>query len=245
MIFICTDFGHGGPYHGQMELAIRRQAPGVKVIHLMADLPRFAIRESAYLVAALCADLPEGSVCIGVVDPGVGTERKPLAVFSNGIWLIGPDNGLFEIACRRDTSTQVHEILYRPESLSDSFHGRDLFAPVAARLASGEEVAMQANVEFSGLSRDWPEDLNAIVYIDDFGNAMTGIRADILRDHDTVLAAGHTLGYHRVFGLADAQQPFWYRNSLGLVELALNRGSAAALLGLAIGDAIQVAEAKD
>ena len=135
MIVLFTDFGLTGPYTGQMKAVLARNAPAVPVIDLFADAPAFQPYLSAYLLGAYCGAVPQGGVLLGVVDPGVGTDRLPLVVRADGRWYVGPDNGLFELVMRRAAVVEAWTIDWRPDRLSASFHGRDLFAPVAAKLA--------------------------------------------------------------------------------------------------------------
>src|SRR5262249_47000472 len=137
VIALFTDFGAAGPYVGQMKAVLCREAPAVPVIDLMADAPACEPKSSAYLLAALAPWLSAGSVCLAVVDPGVGGRRAPIVVEADGRRFVGPDNGLFELVARRAAAAQAWEIAWRPPQLSASFHGRDLFAPVAGRLAAG------------------------------------------------------------------------------------------------------------
>ncbi|MFQ5468633.1 MAG: S-adenosyl-l-methionine hydroxide adenosyltransferase family protein, partial [Kiloniellaceae bacterium] len=135
MIVLFTDFGPTGPYMGQVTGALMRDAPGVEIVQLMCDAPAFDPRASAYLLAAYGPDFPEGSVFLAVVDPGVGGPRAPLALQAGGRWYVGPDNGLLAMVARRaGPAARAWEITWRPARLSATFHGRDLFAPVAARL---------------------------------------------------------------------------------------------------------------
>ena len=138
MIVLCTDFGLAGPYLGQVKAVLARAAPAVPVIDLFADLPAFEPRLAAYLLAAYAAWFEPGDVILAVVDPGVGGPRGALVVEADGRWFVGPDNGLFELVLRRAERARCYAIAWRPAALSATFHGRDLFAPVAARLALGE-----------------------------------------------------------------------------------------------------------
>src|SRR5205085_6905131 len=104
-------------------------APGVPVIDLFADLPAARPRPAAYLLAAHAAWFPPGAVFLAVVDPGVGSERAAIVVEADGRWYVGPDNGLFELVIRRAATARSWEITWKPQWLSASFHGRDLFAP--------------------------------------------------------------------------------------------------------------------
>ena len=144
MIALFTDFGLEGPYTGQVKAVLHRMAPGVQVIDLFADAPMGDPKASAYLLAAYAPWFPEGTVFLCVVDPGVGGERPAVVVEADGRVFVGPGGGLFELVRRRADTTRTVEIVWRPEPLSASFHGRDLFAPVAAMIARGETSARRA-----------------------------------------------------------------------------------------------------
>lgn len=240
MIVMFTDFGASGPYLGQMEMAIRGIAPTIPVIDLLSDAPCFDPRASAYLLAALVENCPKQAVILAVVDPGVGGDRRPLAVRVDGRWLVGPDNGLFELLIRRGTEVEAWEIVWRPERLSASFHGRDLFAPIAARLSLGQEP------EEVGLRRieptrhcDWPDDLSSIIYTDCYGNAWTGLRVSHLSGA-RLMVAGQVLTRAETFSDVPAGAIFWYENSSGLVEIAVNRGRADRIPGIGLGSFITI-----
>ena len=236
-----TDFGITGPYVGQMKSVLCQLAPAIPVIDLMHDAPAFDPQAAAYLLASLVSEFPQDSVFLCVVDPGVGSQRRPLIARINQRWFVGPDNGLFDIAARHappDNEIRWWEISWRPERLSASFHGRDLFAPVAAMLANGEAPPGQLlSISPEHWCR-WPSDLEKIIYIDHFGNAVTGIRAANL-DRNQIIAAGdQRILWARTFADVAIGQGFWYENSNGLVELAVNRGRADQILRLGIGDAV-------
>jgi S-adenosyl-L-methionine hydrolase (adenosine-forming) len=135
MIALFTDFGLHGPYTGQMKAVLHQMAPGVPVIDLFADAPAGNPKAAAYLLAAYAAWFPTGTIFLCVVDPGVGGERPPLIIEADERWYVGPGNGLFELVQRRANAVRRWDITWQPERLSASFHGRDLFAPVAAMLA--------------------------------------------------------------------------------------------------------------
>jgi S-adenosylmethionine hydrolase len=177
-------------------------------------------------------------VLLGIVDPGVGGERRPVAVHADGRWLVGPDNGLFEPLARRARTLGTFAIAWRPRHLSASFHGRDLFAPVAARLARGDRSALEP----APLTRfpDWPDDLPEVVHVDRYGNAVTGLRAGTLPAGAILVAGERRLARARTFSAVPAGEAFWYENSSGSAELAVNAGSAAAALGLAVGSPVRI-----
>jgi len=240
MIAIFTDFGIQGPYLGQMHAVFAAEAPAVPVVNLFPDLPPFNVRAAAYLLSAYSQYLPETATCLCVVDPGVGSARRPIAVQADGRWYVGPDNGLFSIVIRRACQVDAWVITQVPERLSASFHGRDLFAPVAAGIASGEDCPGEAVEAGTLVAPSWPDELAEVLYVDHYGNAVTGVRAQTLERDAEVEVAGRRCAFRRTFAEAESGEAFWYQNANGLVEVALNQGSAAQQLGLAVGTPIQL-----
>ena len=238
MIVLLTDFGLEGPYTGQMCAVLQQIAPAVPAISLFADLPPGQPKPAAYLLAAYAPWFPTGTVFLCVVDPGVGSDRRALVVEADGRFYVGPDNGLFEIVLRRGAQSRAWQITWRPAALSASFHGRDLFAPVAARLARNEPPASLGTPAQPVLQPDWPDDLAEIVYIDRYGNAMTGLRGEIAPTGARISSSGRILAHGDTFAAVPPGAAFWYANSNGLVEIAVNQGRADRELGLAIGSPI-------
>ena len=242
MIVLFTDFGLTGPYTGQMKAVLHRAAPGVPVVDLFADAPMAAPRPAAYLLAAYAEAFPPGTTFLCVVDPGVGSDRPALIARADGRLFVGPGNGLFELCLRRARASACWHIDWRPERLSASFHGRDLFAPVAARLAAGAKPEALGRPAEAGAGRrpDWPDDLAEIVYLDHYGNAMTGLRAAAVPPRARLAVGGTEVAPARTFSDLPEGGAFWYVNSNGLVELAVNRGRAADLPGLRPGAPVSV-----
>jgi hypothetical protein len=238
MIALFTDFGLAGPYVGQVKAVLHQAAPDVPVIDLFADAPAARPKPAAYLLAAYATWFPSGTVVLAVVDPGVGGARAAAIVEAAGRSYVGPDNGLFELVLRRAGVVRCREVLWRPPKLSASFHGRDLFAPVAAQLAIGRLPKSRP----ARLLRqpDWPDDLPEIVYIDHYGNAMTGLRAEMMPPGARLFAGGEMLSRARTFSEAPEGTPFWYENGNGLAEIAVSGGRAADALGLGIGSAVEI-----
>jgi len=237
-IYLFTDYGLEGPYVGQLHAAIYRLGYQGTIVDLQHDAPAFDPVASGILLSALMDYLPEQAVVLGVIDPGVGSDRPALRLKMGGRCLIGPDNGLF--APMFDKVESVARIEWMPENLSASFHGRDWFAPVARSAAQGrrlEEVSVpiEACVGFSLAER-----LEQIIYCDAFGNAMTGLPAGQLAPDARLAVQGVELSRVRIFSDVRPGEAFWYENSLGLAEIAVNRGSAQAQLGLAPGDSVSV-----
>jgi S-adenosylmethionine hydrolase len=240
MIVLFTDFGLHGPYIGQMKAVLHRTAPGIPVIDLFADAPVGNPKASAYLLAVYAAWFPPRTVFLCVVDPGVGGTRPAVILEADSRWYVGPGNGLFELVQRRAGETRSWDIDWKPEHLSASFHGRDLFAPVAGMLARGEPPPGRLCKDRADRRADWPDDLCEIVYVDHFGNALTGVRAKILPHTGRLAAAGRLLERARTFSDLPSGAAFWYENSNGLVEIAINQGRADRELGLSIGVPIEI-----
>jgi len=231
MIVLLTDFGTRDPYVGQVHLKLARLAPQVPVIDLFHDLPHFSVEAAAYLVNAYCADLPAGAIVMAIVDPGVGGSRDAIVLRSGGCYYVGPNNGIFELLARRET-IEGCERLFIPPGAAATFHGRDVFAPAAAFLAQGI-APMGETVELARFPL-WPDDNQTILYIDHYGNAVTGVRARA--QHQTLRVRGHILSRARTFSDRPIGEPFFYENSSGLLEIAAYCASAAAVLGLHLSD---------
>jgi len=243
MISLFTDFGTGGLYVGQVKAVLQSRAPREAVIDLLHDAPPFNVRAGAYLLAALTAQQPKDSVTLAVVDPGVGGDRAPVAVLADGRWFVGPDNGLISVIAARAKKSETYSIGWRPKALSASFHGRDLFAPVAALLARGNR--RQARLKRAALAVNFgSDDLAEVIYVDHFGNVVTGLRAAAVPRSREVAAGGRGIPGARVFSEVRPGAVFWYENSLGLVEIAAHSASAAQALGLKVGDAVGIASGK-
>ena len=240
MIVLFTDFGLSGPYTGQVKAVLHQLAPGLPIVDLFADLPPANPKPAAYLLAAYGPWFPPGTVLMAVVDPGVGGARAAVVVEADGRSYVGPDNGLFEIVLRHADAAKTSEILWRPDRLSASFHARDLFAPVAARLAADTLPARALHGAEIGRLLDWPDDLPEIVYIDGYGNAITGLRSAILPEKTELAVKGRVLTRARTFSDAPLGAAFWYENSNGLAEIAVNTGRADSMLSLAIGTPVSV-----
>jgi S-adenosylmethionine hydrolase len=245
MLVLFTDYGWHDPYVGQVKAVLANLAPGVPVIDLLHAVPDFNAHAGAHLLAALGRDLPEGAVVLAVVDPGVGGPREAAVVEAEGRFYVGPDNGLLSVLAGRAQGARIWRITWRPENMSDSFHGRDLFAPVAARIAAGrfpeDKLAPVPGLEV----RFDLSDLPRILYIDHYGNAWTGLRGGLLEPGAALAVKGHVLPWRRVFMEAEKGEAFWHVNSSGLIEIAANRASAAEKLGLKVGDGVRLAGPSD
>ena len=239
MINLFSDFGASDIYLGQMKAAVIRTAPEIQMIDLLHDATAFNVQAAAHLLAALLLKNP-ADVTLAVVDPGVGGPRRPLAIETEFGWLVGPDNGLLSVVAARSSRVRIHEILWRPSHLSSTFHGRDLFAPIAAQIAI-DRLPLGALCEIPSLAVSFgDQDMAQVIYIDHYGNAMTGIRVGGAGIHGKLRCRDNLLTSARCFSDVPAGQAFCYENSLGLMEIAVNGGSAAEALGLMVGMEINV-----
>lgn len=242
MIALFTDFGLHGPYVGQMKAVLHKQAPSQVVVDLMHDAPTFNPHAAAYLLASLISSFPKGTVFLCVVDPGVGdTERKPVIFKTEDFWFVGPDNGLFNVVAKRSSDLQCWDITWKPEQISSTFHGRDLFAPVAALLSLGKMYDVKEDkLPYDRVLPDWSDDLEQIIYIDHFGNCMTGIRAESIDENAVIEIANLSLSRATTFSNVPEGQAFWFENSSGLVEIAMNKVNISKKLKLAEGNKVVI-----
>lgn len=240
MIVLFTDYGRNGPYTGLLQAALKNLAPQTPVIDLLASAPAYNIKASAYLLAAFTHQFPAGSIFVAVVDPGVGGDRLPVVAEVDSQRFVGPLNGLFDVIINRASQVNVQEIDTSGFQLSASFHGRDIFAPVAAMLAQNEPVPVCGPVRCGSLHTDWLEDYYKVIYIDDFGNAFTAIKVASLDQNSRLDVLDREISYARTFSDVQQSDVFWYGNSLGLVEISVREGSAEKALGLEVGTMISI-----
>lgn len=203
------------------------------------DAADFGVEPAAHLLAALAPEYPRGSIFLSVVDPGVGGKRDAIVVRADGRTFVGPDNGLLSVLWQRARGKRCFRIVWKPQRLARSFHGRDLFAPVAAALAAKRLPKSWLKAKRAPDALLDAGDLAQVIYVDHYGNCVTGIRAQTLARTAALRAGARVLRYARTF--EETRGAFWYENSLGLVEVAQPRGSAARTLGLRVGYAIRIA----
>ncbi len=244
MIVVCTDYG-SSIYTGQVTAKILTVAPQTAIVNLIDDLPAFNVQASAYLLNALMPYTPEQCIVLAVVDPGVGTDRAPICFKCESRWFIGPDNGLFSrILHEQSDSTAIYRII--SEDLSENsatFHGRDVFGPAAARLALDKGDIPKSFMRESvteECAKEWSGDLAELIYFDHFGNGFTGVRADSVDAESKVVAAGQEFRSAHKFADVKANEGFWYRNSIGLIEIAVNQGNAKSMFSLEVGMPVSI-----
>ena len=256
VITITTDFGHQGPFAAVMRGAILSRFREAEIVDLTHDIPPQWPPEAGFWVDRAYRYFPAGTVHVAVVDPGVGTERKILLVEADGHAFLAPDNGLLANLLERHANAAVFHLDFDRLSAFDvpppskTFHGRDIFAPAAALLASGT-VGMEALGE---PATDWipgwldepavSEDrvAGAVITVDSFGNLISNIDQTLIeRLADPVVRiAGLTLPLSETYGRVEPGAYLALINSFGVVEVARSEGNAADSLGLDRGAPIVV-----
>lgn len=244
MIVLFTDFGADDIYVAQVKARLLETTPpGVTITDLLHSVPHFDPRAGAHLLAALQSHFPLGTVFLAVVDPGVGSSRGAAVMKADERWFVGPDNGLLSVVWARAEHKRTWRISWIPEKLSASFHGRDIFAPIAAHIAGGDLPADRIAVSEGLDVALGAEDLAEIIYIDHYGNALTGLRAGGIQPTAGLQLGDERIGWARVFSDVPVGSACWYENSIGLVEIAINGGCAGAQLKLKVGDPVRLVAA--
>lgn len=253
-IYLLTDFGHRDIYVGVMKSVIYQIAPKNPVIDLCHDVPAQSVLSGSYQLKAALPYVPADSVIVAVVDPGVGSQRRSIALeLDSGHFLVGPDNGLFSGLVEQFGMKGLVNVGESPFNLSQSshtFHGRDIFAPNGAELARKgrlkdlgplelkPELVSQDGVELRIESRRWRA---TVLHIDHFGNAITNI--ENLAEHihtGRFSVAGRDFQGARTFSDGRWGDCLLYQGSSGHLELAVNGGHLAKELELEIGDHIDI-----
>ena len=241
LLALFSDFGAGGPYVGQVMAVWAAAAPEIPRVELFSSAPAYDVEAGAHLLFAYSRGLPEGSVVEAVVDPGVGGPRPVVVARADGVWFCGPDNGLLGVVASRAQSCAAWRVEWRPEILSQTFHGRDLFGPIAAHIAvHGSPPRPSAATDPQRLIGEIADPADRVILVDGFGNLITGIPAASVEFRDKVAIGGACLGFAPRFGECAAGAAFWYENSNGLIEIAVNRGSAAEHFGATVGAPVRV-----
>ena len=251
-ITLTTDFGTRDGFVAQMKGVILGINPSARLIDVTHDVRPFAVLEAALVLKGIARYFPAGTIHVAVVDPGVGSTRRCVAVLSEGRIYVGPDNGLFSLVMPPSSTAEVREIRNPDFILPDAhptFHGRDIFAPVAAHLSLGKPMRLVGPQVDDPVRLALPVALRTpegiqgeVIYRDRFGNLSTNIEATMLgrQAREIVCANVRLSGIKRCFQEVPEGEPLALLNSFGLLEIAVNRGDASAILGIAVGDRVTV-----
>ena len=266
LITLLTDFGHADAYAGVMKGVILGIDPSATVVDLTHDVPPQDIVQGAFLLGTAWQTFPADTIHVAVVDPGVGTDRRALLVQGGGHTFLAPDNGLLSFVLPGDegqgdsfqpytgpvpegyTARALTNQRYWRHPVSATFHGRDIFAPVAAHLSAGvpvddlgEEVSTLVRLAVAEPRWDRDELIGRVVHIDRFGNVITNIPEALTRGGQmlTIELGGRTLqGLATTYGAGVGLVALI--GSHGHLEIAVRDGNAAELLGIKVGDEVQV-----
>lgn len=246
IISLTTDFGLRDHYVAAMKAVLMLGCPDAALIDVTHQIPRHDVLCGSICLERAIAGFPAGSVHLAVVDPGVGTDRKILVAQINKQIVVCPDNGLITWAWRRLGPGKAYELKWRPKVSSATFHGRDVMAPIAARLAGGESVLSVARPMRDPVLLDIApasDRKGNVIHLDHFGNATTNISHEALKAMTVrdVRVKGRRLGMlKRTYWDAAPGEPLALVGSSGLLEIAIRDGDAARQLRLRVGDEVQV-----
>ncbi|MCS7082807.1 MAG: SAM-dependent chlorinase/fluorinase [Bacteroidetes bacterium] len=252
IITLLTDFGTADYFVGAMKGEILCRAPDVHLVDLSHEIRPHDILHGAFVLRHAYAHFPPETIHVFVVDPGVGSQRRPVAVRANGYYFVGPDNGLLKLLL--DESPFEAVVLDRPEwfrpEVSRTFHGRDIFAPVAAHLANGVPLEALGSPIRELTPAQWTRPIRGdayivgqILHVDRFGNLITNIRPEDLPPNRTPVFTAKDLrcrGLVPAYAAVDPGQALAIVGSAGFIELAIREGSAAGVFDLKVGQRVLV-----
>ncbi|MCY0868415.1 MAG: SAM-dependent chlorinase/fluorinase [Desulfurococcus sp.] len=263
LIVLASDFGYRDPYVGVMKGVIKSINPEAEVVDLTHGITRHSILEAAVILLVSAGYFPRDTIFVVVVDPGVGSSRRAIAVETSNYVLIGPDNGSLSLLALKDGVRRVFDISnskYRLSSVSHTFHGRDIFAPVAAWISRGvplEEIGVEVPASsLTVLKLSEPRIVNqdtveaSILYVDVYGNIMTNVDSMLagrmgfkIGEKLEITVEPDTRGectYTTSFSLVEPGKLACYMNSWGYLEIAVSMGDASRILGIEAGGRVTI-----
>lgn len=259
IITLLSDFGLKDPYVAEMKAVILSICSKARIVDITHEVEKFNVRMGAFLLASAAPYFPKGTIHVAVVDPGVGTKRRPIVVVTKQAFYVGPDNGLLMVAAQRQGVAHVYHITNRKfmlPKISRTFHGRDIFTPTAAQLAKGKapsEVGPEIHdyivPKFAKPCLDKNVLRGEILHIDDFGNIITNISEEELKkagisDGDSlqVELKGNQIELKlcEAYGEVEARRPLAIIGSHGFLEISVNQDSAERRFKVKIGEPLWV-----
>lgn len=252
LVTLTTDFGARDPYVASVKGVLFRACPGIQVIDLSHDISAHDVLEGALFLAGAAPYFPRATIHMAVIDPGVGTGRLPIVASAGGYQFVCPDNGLLTMFLREHPLEEARVISnpdFMLEKVSATFHGRDVFAPAAARLAqgvalreAGERLERLVTLEVPEPSREASDCIRGqIIHVDRFGNAITNIsRSFVGKNNPREVHAGHNVleGVHRTYADVPLDDPLALFGSADYLEIAINGGNASIAFGIERGDEV-------
>jgi hypothetical protein len=257
IITLTTDFGLRDPYVAEMKAAILNICPHVMIVDISHQIEKFDVKMGAYVLASACPYFPEGTINVAVVDPGVGTERRPLCIQTGHGHFIGPDNGVLVLAAKACRIEHVYEITnsnFMLPNVSNTFHGRDIFSPAAAHLANGKlpsdlgkETRKITTPEFAKVFRKKVGLVGEVIHVDDFGNIITNVGEKDLAPMETIKGVKvkvkntwFTMRFCRAYAEVEPKEPLALIGSHNFLELSINQGNASKVFKAKNGDKVFV-----
>jgi len=257
IITLTSDFGTADGYVASMKGVLLNLYPDALLVDISHDVPPHEILPTALIIEATVPYFPAGTVHLVVVDPGVGSRRRALAVSAAGQYFVGPDNGVFTPFLQEDVlagAVAVEEERFRLKPYSSTFHGRDLFAPAAAHLARGADYRSLGPAVEKPVKFPWPratrrgdELAGVVLHVDHFGNGITSIKEEDLPAWEAYFVRCRDVDFgplRRHYAEVVAGAPLALINSMGRVELAIAQGNASVALGISTGDDVKVVARK-
>jgi S-adenosylmethionine hydrolase len=240
LVTLLTDYGTADGYAGEVKGKLLSLAPEAAVVDIAHDVPPGDIAAGCYVLGRVWRSFPRGTVHLAVVDPGVGTERRALAAEAGGHCFVAPDNGLLSDVFAAAGARVV--TLPAPAGTSRTFHGRDVFAPAAARLVRGaalaelgSEISDPVRLAPHRLATEGADLVGEVVHVDRFGTLVTNLPAEQVSPAASVRVGGYDLSLRRTFADVPPGHPVAFIGSGGTVEVAVRDGVAAAVLGVSRG----------
>ncbi len=262
IITLLSDFGLRDPYVAEMKAVIFSINPHARIVDITHDIEKFNIRMGAFVLVSATQYFPAGTIHEAVVDPGVGTKRRPIVVETKRNFYVGPDNGLLMLAAQKEGIDNVYHVnnpQYMLPRVSRTFHGRDVFAPVAAHLSRGcppsefgTEIQDYVLPQFAKTHLRRGELIGEVLHIDDFGNIVTNVSAENLKEigiregsslHVKLHGKTLTLKLSQAYGEVPTKTPLAIIGSSDFLELSVNLGSACRMFKTKIGDPLCVSSA--
>jgi S-adenosyl-L-methionine hydrolase (adenosine-forming) len=252
IITLTTDFGTKDGYAAQMKGVILGIYPQARLIDVTHDIQPYSVIEGALVLKGVSRYFQEGTIHVGVVDPGVGSKRRCIALKADKRSYVGPDNGLFSLIFQSAQEWEAREITkpaYLLPQPHATFHGRDVFAPTAAHLCAGQSFDSVGPTIQDPVRLNLPEPSHTpdgiqgeIIYIDRFGNLTSNIPADMLTRNVRFVEAGNARisGISRFFGEVPESEPLALINSFGFLEIAVNKRDASRELAVGTGEPVRI-----
>jgi S-adenosylmethionine hydrolase len=257
IITLTTDFGLKDPYAAEMKAAILSLCPNAAIVDITHEIEKFNTSMGAYVLASAAPYFPKGTIHVAVVDPGVGTQRRPILVQAKQGFFVGPDNGILILAAKNQGIKRIYEITnpkFMLPKVSGTFHGRDVFAPAAAHLANGAhpaefgpEILDVTKPEFARVTLTKSTLVGEVLHVDNFGNIITNIGKKEMARIRTTDVVNVELPNQKLkpklckaYGEAKPQEPIALIGSHNYLEIAINQGNAAAEFKTKPGDKIKI-----